>query len=357
MEIVGNSLLISDMTSDLIIQYRLDDDGNPIDPAGIPARTFAYSATAAVEGLGHGPNNHLWVSGGPVYEIGGGALLLAVEGIPDQCITPGEAFYTFDLDDYTVGVPPFEWSWEGQVELTVSVDANNVVTVTHPGGWFGQETITFTVRDGLDRLASDQAIFTRAEIPVVGDIPDQVAPFVPFDLDDYLLGGTLELISWTASGMDCFSVEIDPVTHVATIVDPAGCSEPEVITFTAMILPCGEEFRDSDDAVFDPGFSSVTEERPVVFTLGAPAPNPSHGATHLAYAIPAGRPGAQITLAVHDIAGRLVRTLVRAGEPGQGGSVTWDGNDAQGAPAPSGTYFFHLRWNDKLKTRPVMLLR
>jgi hypothetical protein len=77
MEIIGNSLFISDMTSDMLIQYRLDAAGNVLDAPGSPYKTFSYSASPPVEGMGYGPNNHLWISGwssGTVYEIGGGAL-------------------------------------------------------------------------------------------------------------------------------------------------------------------------------------------------------------------------------------------------------------------------------------------
>lgn len=46
MEIIGNSLFISDMTSDVIIQYRLDVVGNVIDPPATPYNTFSYTTPA-----------------------------------------------------------------------------------------------------------------------------------------------------------------------------------------------------------------------------------------------------------------------------------------------------------------------
>lgn len=82
MEIIGDSLFISDMTSDVIIQYRLDADGNVIDPPDTPYNTFSYSNPAPVEGMGFGPNGHIWVAGWSshtVYEIGGGALQQELE--------------------------------------------------------------------------------------------------------------------------------------------------------------------------------------------------------------------------------------------------------------------------------------
>lgn len=269
MEIIGNSLFISDMTSDVIIQYRLDDSGNPIDPPGSPHKTFTYSAGPHVEGMGYGPNKHIWISGWnsyTIYEIGGGELQIALEGIPDQCILAGDAFDTFDLDDHVVGQPPFTWTWTGNVNLTISADDSNVVTVTYPDGWWGEETVTFTVTDGLGRSASDDATFTVDPVPVVANIPDQTAPFASFDLDDYLSGIDPTQVTWTASGMNCLAVEIDPVTHVATVTNPGDvCTEPESITFTATATACKDTVSDEDEAIFTPILPVAIDIKPGSF--------------------------------------------------------------------------------------------
>jgi hypothetical protein len=360
MEIINNSLYISDMTSDVIIRYRLDDAGNVIDASGNPANTFFYSASPSVEGMGHEPNDHIWIAGygsRNIYEIGGGALQLVVEGIPDQCVLPEDPFDTFDLDDYVVGIPPYSWSWEGNVDLVVEVDAENLATVTYPPGWTGQETITFTVEDDLGTRASDDATFTVSEAPVVGDIPDQTAPFVPFDLDDYLAGADPEMVTWTAAGMSCLLVEIDATTHVATVTNPGSCVEPEVITFTATVTPCGEGFSDEDGATFDPGTSGVEDEISSVLALGPVVPNPCSRETQINYSIPIGIDPSTVTLAIYDVEGRRVRALVGAGEAAATDIVTWDGHDDQGMPVPSGTYFLQLNWGRKRATVRVLLLR
>jgi len=359
LEVINGSLYVSDMTSDVITQYRLDDLGDPLDPAGSPCKSFFYSHGPSVEGMGYGPNDHIWISSGGAtfYEIGGGALQLALVGIPDQCVLPGEEFELFDLDDFVVGLPPYEWSWEGNVDLNVSVDINNVVTVTYPPNWQGQETITFTVTDGLERVASDQAIFTVSAAPVVGDIPDQTAPFVPFDLDDYLLeSGPAELIDWAASGAVCLEVSIDPVTHVVTVSDP-GCEDPEDITFTAFVVPCEETMSDSDVATFDPGVVSTPIERPTVFTLERPVPSPTTREARIAFSIPSGGLSSDVRLTVYDVTGHLVRTLIDGPVPEAAIQLTWDGTNDNGLPVSSGTYFLQLDWNGKLMSRRVVLLR
>jgi len=222
----------------------------------------------------------------------------------------------------------------------------------------GQETITFTVTDGLDRVASDQAVFTVCPMPAVGDIPDQTEPFVTFDLDDYLLDGLPELISWSASGMVCLDVDINAVTHVVTVTNPGGaCAAPELITFTAAVAPCEDYLVDADDAIFEPVVLGVQPGSILSFRLGHPTPNPCTTSTQVSYAIPPGATGATVTLAVYDVAGHLVRTLVNDSGHAAERLISWDGNDGKGAPAPSGTYFFQLSWNGKYQSQRVVLLR
>ncbi len=73
MEIVDNTLYLSDMTSDKIIAYELDETtGDVIPDSNI---TYSYTANPVVEGMGYGPNNHFWMGGGyELYEVGEGNL-------------------------------------------------------------------------------------------------------------------------------------------------------------------------------------------------------------------------------------------------------------------------------------------
>ncbi len=353
--VIENSLYVSDMTSDAIQQYRLDDTGNLMDPPNSPFKTFYYTASPSVEGMGFGPNEHIWITGGGggLYEIGGGALQVSLNGIPNQCIVPGYGFIPFDLDDYVVGDPPYSWSFSGNVDIAVVINGSNVVLLAYPYGWTGQETITFTVLDGLGRTASDSAVFTVSPVPVVGDIPNQTAPFYPFDLDDYLLAGVPELITWTASGMDCLEVEIDPVTHVVNVSFPEGCSGPEAITFRAFIEPCDGSMSDEDVAVFDLGLSNVNGQVMTAFALGRPAPNPCISTTQVSYSIPSEADAGEVSLAVYDLAGRRIRSLVGS----ETGIVHWNGRNDQGQAVPSGVYFIQLRWNQKHVSERVLLIR
>jgi hypothetical protein len=68
-------------------------------------------------------------------------------------------------------------------------------------------------------------------------------------------------------------------------------------------------------------------------------PNPARGAVTLGIELPA--PG-DVRCTIHDVRGRLVRTLAGAWAAGPA-LLSWDGRDDRGAPAPRGTYFVRLR--------------
>lgn len=73
--------------------------------------------------------------------------------------------------------------------------------------------------------------------------------------------------------------------------------------------------------------------------LHAPRPNPSRGATSLAYTL--AQPG-EARLVVTDVAGRTVRELERGPRAAGIANVTWDGRDARGQRLPAGLYFARL---------------
>ncbi|MFH1688871.1 MAG: C25 family cysteine peptidase [Candidatus Eisenbacteria bacterium] len=84
-------------------------------------------------------------------------------------------------------------------------------------------------------------------------------------------------------------------------------------------------------------------------------PNPFNPVTTIAYAVPDG--GADIDLAVFNIAGMRVATLVSGRVPEGRRSVTWDGTDARGVSVASGIYFVRLTAEGALLTRKVTLLK
>lgn len=78
---------------------------------------------------------------------------------------------------------------------------------------------------------------------------------------------------------------------------------------------------------------------PLRLALDSPAPNPSPGGTRLSFTLPA---RAHVTLALFDLGGRRVRTLLDADRDAGGHALAWDGRDDTGRPVAAGLYFARL---------------
>jgi hypothetical protein len=104
--------------------------------------------------------------------------------------------------------------------------------------------------------------------------------------------------------------------------------------------------------------ASVVSAPPVVANnvqLEGGTPNPFVRSTTLRYSLPYAMP---VRLAIYDARGRLVRELMRApSEPSGWHSAAWDGANAGGRRALSGTYFARLETPKSLTTRQVVLER
>jgi hypothetical protein len=109
--------------------------------------------------------------------------------------------------------------------------------------------------------------------------------------------------------------------------------------------------------MYEPGGSpsGVGDVQPAGYRLYANYPNPFNPATEISFAVPDG--GANVSLRIFDISGRLIRTLVHGHEPGGTRTVTWQGKDDQGQPAASGTYFYQLSAPSFSEMKKMVLLK
>jgi hypothetical protein len=104
-----------------------------------------------------------------------------------------------------------------------------------------------------------------------------------------------------------------------------------------------------------PATTGVAERpRPGSVALAPPRPNPFRGATTLGYRLTT---TTQVTLRIHDLAGRVVRDLdTGARGPGEH-QVEWNGRDDAGREVRSGTYFVRLGLNDASFVQTVVRIR
>jgi hypothetical protein len=110
-------------------------------------------------------------------------------------------------------------------------------------------------------------------------------------------------------------------------------------------------------AIEIPGTSSgVDEPLPISASFGLRAnyPNPSYPRTTVSYSL--SRPGF-VRLTIHDVGGRLVRTLAEGFRSDGEHKAVWAGEDESGRSTASGVYFARLESGNQLSTRRIVVVR
>ncbi len=165
-------------------------------------------------------------------------------------------------------------------------------------------------------------------------VPDLVGYRLYRSTDPNFVPGPGNLVQETAA-LGLIDTVGDPFAqfYKLTAVDDAGNESPVVI----------------------PGQVTAADSSPSRFVLHDVIPNPFNPRTTAAFEVPTD--AGLVRVAVYDLAGRLVRTLVdEAMTPGRH-QVTWDGLDADGRSVSSGSYFLHMSATEFAATRKMMLVR
>jgi hypothetical protein len=90
------------------------------------------------------------------------------------------------------------------------------------------------------------------------------------------------------------------------------------------------------------------------FFLGQNFPNPFNGRTVLQFELP--KP-AQVNLAIYNLRGQKVKTLLDATRQAGGYTLEWDGTNQAGQPVASGLYVCRMRTADFYDTKRLLYLR
>ncbi|MEE9269496.1 MAG: aryl-sulfate sulfotransferase [Candidatus Krumholzibacteria bacterium] len=144
--------------------------------------------------------------------------------------------------------------------------------------------------------------------------------------------------------------------EIASVLGPVEPGDVVTLTITGAMLD-GALFEATDCVTIlgkkpePPSFAGPAED-----VLYPAVPNPFNPVTVIRYDVRA--PG-RVSLAVYDVAGRLVRTLVdEVQTPAAGGySVTWDGRSNTDQSVASGVYFYRLVTANAAQTKKMMLLK
>ncbi len=161
----------------------------------------------------------------------------------------------------------------------------------------------------------------------------------------------------------------DPYNYF--IVDGSlGVPTPLANPFTVRLTDVNGQVVEAAGILLSPGTEAATgvqfdictsntavdppSRRPAGFVVYDPIPNPFNPLTTLRFDLPV---GGRVRLEVHDVAGRLVRTLVDADLPQGSHEAVWDGRDATGREVGSGTYLARLEFGGKVEVVRMGLVR
>ena len=133
------------------------------------------------------------------------------------------------------------------------------------------------------------------------------------------------------------------------------------VTYRAVDRGCepGVSYRYRVDVSDENGrralFETQTIEVPgFKLELGQNQPNPFNPSTAIPFTLPRSE---RVKLAVYDVNGKLVKTLIDGVMEAGVTQARWDGRHRHGNPASSGVYFCRLQVGKKFVTRTMVLLR
>ncbi|MBN2414378.1 T9SS type A sorting domain-containing protein, partial [bacterium] len=106
------------------------------------------------------------------------------------------------------------------------------------------------------------------------------------------------------------------------------------------------------------GFTDVADDGgaglPSSMHLYANYPNPFNPVTTIEFDL---KQQADITVAVYDVRGRLIQTLLSGVRAAGSHRVVWDGRDLNGTAVSSGVYIYQLKTGDAVLSRKMMLMK
>jgi hypothetical protein len=156
--------------------------------------------------------------------------------------------------------------------------------------------------------------------------------------------GTNALVNLRMKGSDLSSRFASLTTSLeitkAILVDRGAQKIP--VQIVAKMKESEEEFGGEKSAI------------PQEFSLSQNYPNPFNPETEISYALPR---DCYVKLAIYNIAGRKVNTLVDECQSAGYKTIHWNGRDDQGKKIASGIYFYKLQAGDFCQSKKMMLIK
>ncbi|MBN1351119.1 family 10 glycosylhydrolase [candidate division KSB1 bacterium] len=110
-------------------------------------------------------------------------------------------------------------------------------------------------------------------------------------------------------------------------------------------------------ADFSSAVMAANQLQPGRLVLSQNYPNPFNPKTSIRFTIPSNCANQQVSLAIYDVLGAHVKTLLNEPTPSGTYRVFWYGDDSRGKQVPSGSYFCRLKYGEERIIRRMQLIR
>jgi hypothetical protein len=257
---------------------------------------------------------------------------------------------TLDVDDFDPGDSPVNFT----VMLTdANQSGSGAVIGTDGSGNTCSIDVDISVDVGecdVPTLADNIVDETARTVSNTISDQDGIAGFTFSTLNNFTVASIAPMAGFTRSGD----------TWTWTDSGPA----PTSVDFTLQAGPSGEAlyFLEVTDACADPGPNTTDFDPPfdlgvspdLTFALDGSYPNPTRGSATVSFSLGETSP---VTLAVYNVMGRKVATLVDAPVEAGQHEVRWNGRSADGSAVASGVYLLRLEAGDRVATRRLTVVR
>ena len=145
------------------------------------------------------------------------------------------------------------------------------------------------------------------------------------------------------------TIEPDSDAEVSIVLPPTADCEAAGAICTKDGRPLSNELT-----AIVPGPAAKPVVAPLTFGLDANYPNPFNAQTQLVYTLPVASP---VELAIYNIMGQRVRTLVQGVQAAGRYQIAWDGHSDSGSSLASGVYLSRLVSDQGVQVRRLLLLK
>jgi len=331
----------------------------------------APQVTADLSGLGGGSEVALREVGERIYRLEELLTVGAENGLKELTVRvlqpAGEVVHATALSgeirvlpaaDLRIFADGFEAGWEPEPSFSVTLDAEAREQV-HEGeralavraDFF---TVDYSVAEPIDPVGyrALRFAFHSGDATVSG----RTGAFTLFVNGD---ARTAVRLLGDEEGEDAISIDLEGWQEVEVPLEAFGAFDGPIRSLRMLGNLQGTFFLDDIRLVADqpaPPVTAVLGERglPDEFELRPNYPNPFNSGTAMRFVLDV---SGEVELAVYDLLGQKVASLIAgfraAGEHG----AFWDGRDAQGRGLASGTYLYRLRVGERVETRKMLLIQ